>query len=122
MKTLVLGATPNPERYAYRAVRLLRQKGVEVVPVGVRSGSIDDLTIEQGQPPVADVHTVTLYINPERQRDYYDYLLGLNPRRIIFNPGTENPELYDLLQNQAPHIAREEACTLVLLQTGGYFR
>lgn len=120
MKTVVLGATPNPDRYAYKAVHLLKQKGHEVVPVGIRKGEIEGIAIEQGTPEIADVHTVTLYVNPDVQRDYYDYILRLKPKRIIFNPGTENPDFYQKIREAQLPIDLEEACTLVLLRTGGY--
>jgi predicted CoA-binding protein len=117
-KTLVLGATPNPNRYAYLAVRALRRHSHEVVPVGIRSGQIDGLPILIGTPPVEAIHTITLYVGPARQPAYYDYLLSLRPRRIIFNPGTENPELAALAE--AHEIEAVEGCTLVMLSTGSY--
>ncbi len=117
-KTLVLGATPNPNRYAHMAVLALRRHGHEVVPVGIRFGEIGNLPILQGTPAVEGVHTVTLYIGPARQPAYYDYLLSLKPQRIIFNPGTENPELQALAQTHG--IETVEGCTLVMLNVGFY--
>ena len=117
-KTLVLGATDNPERYAYRAVLRLTQQGNEVVPVGVNVGEIGGIKILQGQPEVQDLDTVTLYLGPERQRKYYDYILSLQPKRIIFNPGTENPELEQLAEEKG--IETIEGCTLVMLSIGTY--
>ena len=117
-KTLVLGATPNPERYAYLATRRLTQYGHEVVPVGIRTGMIGDLEILEGKPAVEDIDTVTLYIGPARQPEYYDYIFSLQPKRIIFNPGTENPELMRLAQERG--IETVEGCTLVMLSIGGY--
>ncbi|MEQ1745419.1 MAG: CoA-binding protein [Saprospiraceae bacterium] len=117
-KTLVLGATPNPDRYAYRAIHALQRHGHEVVPVGIRPGEVAGLSILQGQPDVPNVDTVTLYIGPERQPAYYDYLLALRPKRIIFNPGTENPDLEQLALKAG--IETDEACTLVMLATGQY--
>lgn len=117
-KTLVLGATPNPNRYAYLAVRALRRHGHEVVPVGIRSGEVDGLPILLNQPLVEGVHTVSLYVGPQRQPPYYDYLLSLQPKRIVFNPGTENPELAALAQ--AHGIEPVEGCTLVMLSVGTY--
>lgn len=117
-KTVVLGATPNPQRYAYLATLRLHQHGHTPVPVGIRAGHIGSFDILQGQPPVADVHTVTLYIGPDRQPPLYDYILSLRPKRIIFNPGTENDELADLAQRA--HIETVEGCTLVMLSVGGY--
>jgi predicted CoA-binding protein len=117
-KTLVLGATPNPGRYAYLAMNALKKHGHEAVPVGIRSGEVAGQTILQGMPAVPDVDTVTLYIGPQRQPDYYDYILSLKPKRIIFNPGTENPELETLAQ--ANGIETVEGCTLVMLTIGKY--
>lgn len=118
-KTLVLGATDNPARYAYLAVQRLLRHGHEVVPVGVREGKVEGLDIQHGMPAVSDVDTVTLYLRPERQEAYYDYILQtLRPKRIIFNPGTENPELVELAEKQG--IEPVEGCTLVLLSIGSY--
>lgn len=117
-KTLVLGATPNPNRYAYLAVRALRRHGYEVVPVGIRSGEVDGLPILLDKPALEGIHTVTLYVGPQRQPPYYDYLLSLKPKRIIFNPGTENPELAALARTHG--IEPVEGCTLVMLSVGSY--
>jgi predicted CoA-binding protein len=120
-KTVVLGATTNPQRYAYRAAHQLLSNGIEVVPIGIRKGkTAGDLTIINDRPLVEEVHTITLYINPQVQQDYYNYMLELNPKRIIFNPGTENPEFYRLLREQAPTVQIEAACTLVMLSIGNY--
>ena len=117
-KTLVLGASTKPERYSYIATQRLNNHGHEVVPVGVRAGAIEGIEIQKGTPEVGDIDTVTLYLNPKRQEQYYEYILGLKPKRIIFNPGTENPTLMQLAREQG--IESEAACTLVLLSTGQY--
>jgi len=117
-KTLVLGASPNPSRYSNIAVHRLTNHGHEVVPVGVRDGEIADIEIIKGRPEVEGVDTITLYLNPKRQVEYYDYILGLNPKRIIFNPGTENPELSRLAREKG--IETEVACTLVMLSVDEY--
>lgn len=117
-KTLVLGAAPNPGRYAYLAMHALQKHGHETVPVGVRAGEVAGKTILEGMPAVSDIDTVTLYIGPQRQPAYYDYLFALQPRRIIFNPGTENPELESLAR--ARGIETVEGCTLVMLAIGNY--
>lgn len=117
-KTLVLGATDNPARYAYLAVMRLKQRGHEVVPLGNSDGSVEGIEILKGQPPLEGIDTVTLYLNPQRQQAYYDYILSLRPRRIIFNPGTENPELMRLAQERG--IETVEGCTLVMLSIGAY--
>lgn len=119
LTTLVLGATTNPSRYAHIATRRLLSAGHPVVLVGIREGSIEGHPIRLGQPIIEEkIDTVTLYVGPQHQPSYYDFLLGLSPRRIIFNPGTESPELVRLAQEKG--IATEQACTLVLLSTGGY--
>lgn len=117
-KTVVLGATPNPARYAYLAVQKLARYGHEVVPVGVHAGDIGGVPIQTGRPALTDVDTVTLYLRADRQMEYYDYLLSLRPRRIIFNPGAENPELARLAAENG--IEPVEACTLVMLSIGNY--
>jgi len=117
-KTLVLGASDNSSRYSYLAIQRLRNKGHEVVGIGKHTGTVEDVTIETTKQPVEEIDTVTLYLNPIHQKEYYDYILSLKPKRIIFNPGAENEELKELaLQN---NIQPMEACTLVLLSTGQY--
>ncbi len=119
-KTVVIGATTNPGRYAYLAADMLTEYQHEVVPLGVRKGVIfgkEILDIRQ-KPTVTDVDTVTLYIGPQRQAEWYDYILGLKPRRIIFNPGTENNEFEQLAEKRG--IETLEACTLVMLRSNQY--
>jgi hypothetical protein len=116
--TVVLGASPNPERYSNLAVKQLRQHGHSVVAIGVKEGKIGDVDIIREHPLLQDVETVTLYLNPQRQTEYYNYILSLKPKRIIFNPGTENDELESLAS--ANNIEPIEACTLVMLSTGQY--
>ena len=117
-KTLVLGATPNPARYAYLATMRLQRYGHEVIPLGIRDGNIEGLEIQKGKPAIEGVDTVTLYLNAQRQRDYYDYIFSLHPRRIIFNPGAENPELSRLAKEKG--IETVEGCTLVMLSIGAF--
>ena len=117
-KTVVLGATPNPERYAYLATQRLARQGHEVVPVGLKKGAIGAIEIQQGEPVIENVDTITLYLGAERQRPIYDYILSLKPKRIIFNPGAENPELAKLAAGQG--IETVEGCTLVMLSIGAY--
>ena len=117
-KTVVLGASPNPARYSYLAVNRLVAHGHDVVAVGRRKGKINNIEVITEHPALNDVDTITLYLNAQNQKQYYDYILSLHPKRIIFNPGAENPELADLaLKN---NIKPMEACTLVLLSTGQY--
>ena len=117
-KTLVLGASSNPDRYSFLAVNKLREKGHDVVAIGKRNGIVKDVEIISEKKPVTDLDTVTLYLNPHNQQEYYDYIFSLHPRRIIFNPGAENPELEAKAKEKG--ILTQEACTLVLLSTGQY--
>ncbi len=118
-KTLILGASSNPERYAYKATVKLAQHGHEVFPVGLRAGNIEGHEILINNPIFKDIDTVTLYVGPQNQPVYYDYILNqIKPKRIIFNPGTENPEFEKLAQKQG--IQTEVACTLVLLSLDSY--
>ncbi len=117
-KTLVIGASPNPERYAFKAVTALRAHGHEVVALGVRKGTIGDVLITLEPPGDTDFDTVTLYVGAPLQQQYAAYILDLCPKRVIFNPGTENPAFEERLVRKG--IKAEEACTLVLLATNQY--
>lgn len=117
-KTIVLGASPNPDRYSFLAVNKLLAYQHEVIAVGNKKGAISGVVIDNGLPEVKDVDTITLYLNPNNQKPFYDYILASNPKRIIFNPGTENEELEKLAQQAG--IQTLEACTLVMLSTGQY--
>src|SRR5687768_12240722 len=99
-KTLVMGASTDPGRYAYKAIKMLQRYGHPVVALGKKEEDLDGLRIEKEHVQFEDVDTITLYLNPMNQRQYYDYITGLQPKRVIFNPGTENPELYTLLRNK----------------------
>lgn len=118
MKTLVLGASTKPDRYAHIATLRLLAHGHEVALVGWQAGEVQGITIANEPVEIADLHTVTLYLNPYNQKEWYDYILSLQPKRIIFNPGTENPELTALASEKG--IEALEACTLVMLATGQY--
>ena len=117
-RTLVLGASTKENRYSNIAIKRLVSADHEVVAVGNRLGNVQEVVILTDGSDIADIDTVTLYLNPERQKDYYDYILSLKPRRVIFNPGTENYELEKLLEEQG--IESQLACTLVLLATNQY--
>lgn len=117
-KTLVLGASTNPERYSFKAVTKLKAFGYEALPVGIKKGEIAGITIDNESEDYEGVHTITLYLNPQRQEAYYDYILGLKPKRIIYNPGTENAKLMKLAKENG--IENVVACTLVLLSIGDY--
>ena len=117
-KTLVLGASDNPQRYSNMAMTRLRSKGHPVVAIGRRPTTVGDVSVDTEKKAFTGVDTVTLYLSPRLQQEYYDYILSLHPKRIIFNPGTENDELARLAQ--ANGIQPLEACTLVLLSTGQF--
>lgn len=114
-KTLIIGASENPERYAYIAMKMLQDHNHPVVAVGRKQIETLGVQIEKDKIHFDGIDTVTLYLNPKNQVEYYDYILSLKPKRVIFNPGTENPELYKMLQQNG--IEYEVACTLVLLST-----
>ncbi len=117
-KTVVLGASDSPMRYSFLAVRRLKSYDHPVVAIGKKGGVIDDTEIITEHPAMDDVDTVTLYLNPAHQQQYYEYILSLHPRRIIFNPGAENAALTALAKQNG--IQPINACTLVLLGTGQY--
>lgn len=117
-KTVVLGASENPSRYSFMATSRLVAHEHPVVAIGNKEGKIGNTDIIKEHPAMDDVDTVTLYLNPTNQKPYYDYILSLKPKRVIFNPGTENPELEDMVTAQGGKAM--EACTLVLLSTGQY--
>ncbi|WP_062053423.1 CoA-binding protein [Aquimarina longa] len=118
IKTLVLGASLKTDRYSNIAIRRLISYNHQVVAIGLKKGEVTGVTIQTSIGSVKNIDTVTLYLNPFRQQEYYDQILQLKPRRVIFNPGTENPEFYEKLKQAG--IAVEIACTLVLLSTNQY--
>jgi len=117
-KTLVLGASLRSDRYSNYAIHSLINKKHEVVGVGLKKGEINGVTIYTGLPNFENIHTITLYLNPKRQKEYYNYIVSLRPQRVIFNPGTNNMEFENLLKKN--EIFYENSCTLVLLSTGQY--
>ena len=117
-KTLVLGATPNESRYAYLAANRLVRSGHSIVNVGLRTGEVAGVPIEKPETIHNDIDTITLYVGPQNQQRLYDYILDTHPKRIIFNPGTENSELRHMANEKG--IETEYACTLVLLSIGQY--
>jgi uncharacterized protein len=117
-KTLVLGASSNEERYSHMAVTKLLAHRYEAVPLGIKPGKIGDVDILTERKFYPDIHTVSLYVGPNNQKEWFDYVLSLKPQRIIFNPGTENPEFKKLAEENG--IEALEACTLVLLSIGNY--
>jgi predicted CoA-binding protein len=117
-KTLVLGASDNPSRYSYLAIQRLRKHDHPVAAIGRKHTWVADVEIEKEKKQFSGIDTVTLYLNPLHQKEYYDYIVSLKPKRIIFNPGAENNELADLAKQN--NIVPMDACTLVLLSTGQY--
>jgi len=116
--TLVIGANTDPSKYAYKAIKRLRSSQHPVIAFGPRPGTVDDVEIENEWDEDWDVDTVTLYINPTRQPEYEEKIIGLKPKRVIFNPGTENPPFMRQLRENG--IQAEMACTLVMLATDQY--
>ena len=117
-RTVVIGASENPERYSYLAVNKLTSQQHAVIAIGITAGRIGTTPIITNMPVIEGVDTVTIYLNPTNQKGYYNYILSLHPKRIIFNPGSENNELYNLAIDN--NIQPMNACTLVLLSTGQY--
>jgi predicted CoA-binding protein len=116
-KTVIIGASPNPSRYAFLAADMLTSYGHEIVPVGIRKGEVSGKSILdlRQKPAIKDVDTVTMYIGSRHQPEWYDYILSLHPKRVIFNPGTENDELMKKLEENGAETL--EACTLVMLRS-----
>jgi predicted CoA-binding protein len=119
-KTVIIGATTDPSRYAYLAARMLTSYNHEIVPIGIKKGEVFGAQIQDiyGKPDIKDVHTVTLYIGPQRQPEWYNYILSLKPKRIIFNPGTENSVFEEMAEAQGVEVV--EGCTLVMLRSLQY--
>lgn len=117
-KTLIIGASPDPTRYANKAANMLKRFNHEIVNIGIKKGEVAGVEIEKPGQIYTDIDTITLYIGPALQPQYHDYILKTKPKRVIFNPGTENAALEELLSQH--DIEPVEACTLVLLSTGQY--
>ena len=120
LKTVIIGASTNPSRVSYRAAHMLKEEEIDFVPVGIKKGELAGKSILdlRQKPKIDNVDTVTLYIGPQNQPEWYEYILSLNPRRIIFNPGTENSEFIEMATSKGVHT--EIACTLVMLSIGNY--
>lgn len=119
-KTLLVGATSNPERYAFMAARMLNDYGHEIVPIGIKKEIVlgKEILNLREKPPLQDIDTITLYVGPQNQPEWYDYLLSLKPKRIIFNPGTENDVFEKMAEGQNVEVV--EGCTLVMLRSNQY--
>lgn len=118
--TAVIGASTNPSRYAYRAAHMLKSHGHPMIPIGIKKGEVAGEAIMdlRDRPQVDELDTVTLYLGPQNQSEWEDYIIGLRPKRVVFNPGTENPPFADRLESEG--IEAVEACTLVMLSVGTY--
>jgi uncharacterized protein len=116
--TLVIGASENPERYSYKAITQLLKKNHSVIALSNKAGNIQDVNFITELKHFKKINTVTLYVGPKNQEKYYDYIISLNPGRVIFNPGTENEAFYALLETA--NIPYQESCTLVMLSIGVY--
>jgi predicted CoA-binding protein len=116
--TLVLGASANPNRYSNIAIKRLLDKNLFVKALGIKKGKVVTIKIDDEKQDYKNIDTVTLYLNPKRQEEYYNYIIGLKPRRVIFNPGTENEEFVKLLEEN--NIEPLVACTLVMLSINEY--
>ncbi|WP_194975657.1 CoA-binding protein [Aquiflexum lacus] len=119
-KTVIIGASNNPSRYSYVAARMFSERAIPFVPVGIKKGKLfgEEILDLRIKPNIHDVHTVTLYLGPDNQVEWYDYIISLNPQRIIFNPGTENHEFMKMAKEKGIQVCA--ACNLVLLSTGQY--
>jgi len=117
-KMLVLGAAEKPERYSCKAVKALNRNDYDVVAVGFKPGYIKEIEILTGMPAIDDVDTVLLYLGQKKQSEFYEYVIGLNPRRVIFNPGAENPEFQGLLKEKGIEVVKD--CALVMINTGSF--
>jgi predicted CoA-binding protein len=115
---VVMGASPNPERYSNKAVNFLVHRHYNVIAIGRQEGFIGNIPILTGQPELRNIHTVLIYVGPSRQYEIVDYVISLRPKRVIFNPGTENPEFEQLLESY--EIEVDKACSLVLIGTGRF--
>jgi len=116
--TVVIGASENTERYSNRVTRMLNHNNIPVAAIGLKAGEIDGVKIQTGFPKIENVDTVTLYVGSAHQPQYYDYVIGLKPERVIFNPGTENPEFEKKVSDAGIEVL--EACTLTMLSVGTY--
>ncbi len=117
-KTLILGASPNPLRFSNKMVKSLLRHGFEAVPLGIRKGEITGVSILTGKPDLKDIHTISLYLSAKRQKEYYDYILSLEPERIIFNPGTHNQELIKIAEENDIEVITD--CALIMIAKGIY--
>lgn len=117
-RTIVLGASTNPNRYSNKACLKLIKNNIPIIPMGIKKGFIEGIEIENSRPQYSNIHTITLYLNPTNQKDWCDYLISLKPKRIIFNPGTENKDFMELCLKNLIEVVQD--CTLVMLNNSVY--
>ncbi len=120
MKTLIVGATTNHSRYAYTAAQMFSERNLDFIPIGIKKGKVfgKEILDLNSKPELKEIHTITLYIGPSNQGEWIDYLIGLKPKRIIFNPGTENPDFFKKARTAGIEVL--PACNLVMLSTGQF--
>ena len=117
-RTLILGASSKKERFSYLAMKSLTERQIEFVAISSKEGEAFGVTFKRGKPEEKEIHTVSLYLNPEKQKEYYDYIVNLKPQRIIFNPGTENGELFKIARENNIEVVL--GCTLVMLHNQSF--
>ena len=115
-KVLVIGASTKPDRYSYKAIKMLQRGNYQVVAIGIKNEMLGEIEIQIGKPNLDNIHTVTMYLGPQNQQDIQEYILSLKPKRVVFNPGTENPDFEKMLENAGIEVV--EHCTLVMLNQG----
>lgn len=113
MPTLVLGASPNPRRYSHKATEELSNAGYDVIPVGIRQGNINELQIQSEFPAERKIDTIAMYLSAENQKKYYENILTNLPRRVVFNPGTFNPDFQETLRENGVIVIND--CVLMML-------
>ena len=117
-KTLVIGASQNPERFSYMAIRKLKYNNIPVVAMGLREGEVFGVSIEKPYSKFVDIHTITIYIGPRNLPQFHDYIMNLNPKRVIFNPGTEDRKFQERLEQAGVEVV--EGCTLIMISSNQY--
>ena len=117
-KTMVLGVSPDPGKRAHQVCKKLLEKGHTIIPLGIRPGKVNDISILTEKTQPEEVHTIVIYLRASRQKDWISFILASNPKRIIFNPGAENPELDKIAKEKEIEVLNE--CTLLMLSSNRY--
>ena len=118
--TLIAGASADPSRYAYTAALFLNRQNLPFLPIGIKKGDVlgKEILPLREKPNLDEIHTITMYMNAGHQKEWEDYFLSLKPKRIIFNPGAENPDFAERAKSQG--VSCINGCTLVMINTGQY--